>query len=88
LWRENLYLQIPNGIIVERSKEAFVSLLEFGEEELLCSHIVVCFSKNRNERNMLMRMFMFFGFVALPPNHPLAPMDASDEILYMAYSMG
>jgi ornithine decarboxylase antizyme 1 len=88
LWHENLYLQVPNGVFLERSKEAFVSLLEFAEEELSCSHIIVCFNKNRNERNTLMRMFMFFGFVALPPNHALSPADASEDVLYMAYNVG
>jgi len=87
LWKGNMYLQIPSGIQVERSKEAFISLLEFGEDDLNCNNIVVGFSKSRAERNTLMRIFMFLGFVALPPNDPLAPTDASADSLYMAYNM-
>lgn len=49
----HLYLNVPNGVGVERNKEAFVTLLEFAEEELNCSHIVVCFNKSRPERGKL-----------------------------------
>jgi len=66
-----LYLwvtQLPEG-----SKEAFVALLEYAEEVLGCSHVIVCFRKDRSDRAMLIRTFMFLGFVALPPGHPLAP---------------
>lgn len=47
----HLYLNVPNGVGVERNKEAFVTLLEFAEEELACTHIIVCFSKTRPERS-------------------------------------
>jgi len=87
LWRENLYLQIPNGIPLEGSKEAFITMLEFAEEELRCKHVTVCFSKNRSDMSYLARIFMFLGFVTLPPNHPFVPADASEEMLYMAYNI-
>lgn len=87
LWRGDLFLNIPDGIVVERSKEAFISLLEFGEEHLRCNSIVVCFSKSRPERNVLMRMFMFLGFVTLAPNHPMVPANADEDTLYMAYAI-
>ena len=51
LWRGDLYLTVPNGIVIERSKEAFITLLEFAEEKLQCKSIVVCFSKTRTERS-------------------------------------
>lgn len=50
LFKGTLYLSVPNGLVVERSKEAFVTLLEFAEEQLDCSAIVVYFEKNRPER--------------------------------------
>lgn len=50
LVKGHLYLNVPNGVGVERNKEAFVTLLEFAEEELACTHIIVCFSKTRPER--------------------------------------
>ena len=50
LFKGILYLNVPEGLAIERSKEAFVNLLEFAEEELDCSQILVCFSKARTER--------------------------------------
>lgn len=94
LWHGDLYLSVPNGIAIERSKEAFVSLLELAEEQLGCKSIVVCFSKSRPERNTLMRMFMFLGFVLLAPNHAKdaglpneLELDGEDT-LFLGYSIG
>jgi len=84
LWKGSLYLQIASNISTEMSKEAFINLLEYAEVELNCSIVVLCFSKNRSDRNMLVRMFMYFGFVILPPNHPLLTIGGSNDTLYMA----
>jgi ornithine decarboxylase antizyme 1 len=78
-----LYIQIPNGILPDGSKEGFVSLLEFAEEVLKCTHVIVFFKKDRNDRACLVRTFMFLGFVALAPGHPLCP--TADDSLFMAY---
>lgn len=87
LWRENLFIHIPDGISLDNSKEAFISLLEFAEEELQCMAVTVYFEKNRSDRNVLVRLFSFIGFSILPPNHSFAPPDASEDMLYMAYSI-
>ncbi|XP_023225507.1 ornithine decarboxylase antizyme 1-like, partial [Centruroides sculpturatus] len=87
LWQGRLYVQVPSGILPEGSKETFVCLLEYAEEDLRCTHIVVCFEKNRTERAVLVRTFMFLGFVTLAPGHPLAPRGASEDTLYMAYAV-
>ena len=34
-----------------------------------------------------MRLFSFIGFSVLPPNHNLSPDNASEEMIYMAYSI-
>jgi len=88
LYNNNLYLQIPADILFETSKEAFVNLLEYAEEELKCQNVIICLDKNCVEKsNNLMRMFMYFGFYALSPSHPLtANAKASDNLLFMAYS--
>lgn len=87
LYEQNLYLQIPADILFETSKEAFVNLLEYAEEELKCQNVVICLDKNSVEKsNSLIRMFMYFGFSALSPTHPLTPKNASDTLLFMAYS--
>jgi len=92
LWQGDLYLNVPDGIAIERSKEAFVSLLEFAEEQLGCRSIVVCFSKSRPERNTLMRMFMFLGFVLLAPDHAKEAalpdeLDLPEDTLFLGYSI-
>jgi len=85
IWQGDLFLTIP-GFMIERSKEAFITLLEYAEEELRCNSIIVCFSKLLVDRATTIRMFMFFGFELLPPNNPKAPSQANDK-LYMAYQV-
>jgi hypothetical protein len=59
------------------SKEAFVSLLEYAEEQtakevLECSDVIVCFQKcqssNTNYKTAI-RNFLFLGFQPLAPGH-------------------
>lgn len=87
IWKENLLINIPNGISLDNSKEAFISLLEMAEDELQCERVTVYFDKNRSDRNSLMRLFSFIGFSVLAPNHSMAPEDTSEDMLYMAYSI-
>ncbi|XP_076038939.1 ornithine decarboxylase antizyme [Oratosquilla oratoria] len=78
-----LYLSL--GALPDGSKEAFVALLEYAEDVLRCSNAIVCFKKDRNDRAVLIRTFMFLGFVAIPPGHPLAPIN--NEHLYLLYKI-
>jgi len=86
LWQRSLYLKLPNNMVMDGSKEAFINLLEFAEDEIDCENVIVCFSKQRTDKNILMRIFMFLGFVVLNPNQKLVP-DSSDEMIYMAYNI-
>lgn len=45
-----LYLGIPQGSLPDGSKDAFVGLLEYAEDVLLCKEAVVYFPKNRADR--------------------------------------
>lgn len=87
IWRGTLYIRVPSCLLPEGSKEGFVSLLEYAEETLQCNNIVVCLRKDRADRAMLVRTFMFLGFNVLPPNHPLIPPQCDSGNLYMLYTV-
>jgi ornithine decarboxylase antizyme 1 len=83
LFERRLFVEVPKHILPEGSKESFVRLLEFAEDELKCSHVIVCFKKDRPDRASLIRVFMFLGFTVLPPGHPLVPRQTGD-VMYLA----
>jgi ornithine decarboxylase antizyme 1 len=83
LIEKNLFVELPSGILPHSSKESFVTLLEYAEDSLKCSHVIVCFKKDRQDRSFLLKVFMFLGFQLLPPGHPLIP-SASGDIMYLA----
>ncbi|KAH0553581.1 hypothetical protein KQX54_002466 [Cotesia glomerata] len=87
IWRGTLYIRVPSCLLPEGSKEGFVSLLEYAEETLHCSNVVICLRKDRTDRAMLVRTFMFLGFTVLPPNHSLVPPNCDPGNLYMLYTV-
>lgn len=78
LWRGRLYLRLPDAF-PDGSREALVALLEFAEESLQCTHVLVCFDKRRPDRAIVARTFMFLGFSVLAPGHPLASIGQGSE---------
>ncbi|XP_037574369.1 ornithine decarboxylase antizyme 1-like [Dermacentor silvarum] len=87
LCQGRLYVQLPSCVLPDGSREAFVTLLEFAEEQLGCTHVLVLFNKDRTDRAGIMRTFMFLGFTVLAPGHPLVPPSTSEGLLYMVYAI-
>ncbi|CAG0914083.1 unnamed protein product [Notodromas monacha] len=86
LWERRLYVALDGtcGKLPQASKEGFVSLLEYAEEDLKCSHVIVCIQKSSSTRSALMKTFMFLGFSPLPPTNKLTP-KIPDRI-FMVYT--
>merc|ERR1712210_126331 len=45
MWQERLYVSVTSNQLAEGSKRAFVSLLEYAEEELEVTHVVACLDR-------------------------------------------
>ncbi|XP_054281393.1 LOW QUALITY PROTEIN: ornithine decarboxylase antizyme 1 [Macrosteles quadrilineatus] len=86
LLKKRLYIQVPSCLLPEGSKEGFISLLEYAEEVLHCTDIIVCMKKDRADRAQLIRTFMFLGFTVLTPGHVLIPHNSDNINLYMRYT--
>ncbi|KAF6203711.1 hypothetical protein GE061_002044 [Apolygus lucorum] len=82
-----LYIQVPQTLLPDGSREAFITLLEYAEEVLHCTDIIVCLKKDRPDRPQLVRTFMYLGFSVLPPGHALIPNSMDTINLYMRYAV-
>ncbi|CAB0039710.1 unnamed protein product [Trichogramma brassicae] len=70
VWRGCMYIRVPSCLLPEGSKEGFVSLLEYAEETLHCTNIVVCLRKDRSDRGI----DRFFGV-------DIALFDKADQVV-------
>lgn len=97
LWRGRLYVSVTPQALTNGSKEAFVSLLEYAEDVLECSHVIVCLGKpsaqsnssapsgidtNDKDIKMAIRNFMFLGFQPLAPGHEFMPSNPNLVCFY------
>jgi len=83
---ETLALHVPTGALPEGSKEIFVRILEYAEEELGCERVLVWFDKNSSDRALFIRTFMYFGFSLLAPDMIPQPLDNLNSIV-MVYKI-
>ncbi|XP_071941401.1 ornithine decarboxylase antizyme 1-like [Antedon mediterranea] len=84
MYKSCLYVEITD--LPDGSRDSFVSLLDFAEESLKCSHVVVCFVKDNNMRSMFIKTFMYQGFSALAPQSPLV-FNKNTDYFFMVYEI-
>jgi len=87
LWRGRLYVSVTPSVLRNGSKEAFVSLLEYAEDVLEVSHVIVCcqpsdVSSNNPDNKSVLRNFMFLGFQPLAPGHQFMPSNPNLVCFY------
>lgn len=82
-----LYIQVPTSLLPEGSKEGFVALLEYAEEVLKCTDIIICMKRDRPDKAQLVRTFMFIGFTVLPPGHDLMMQTNDASNICMRYTI-
>jgi len=88
-WKATVYpegrllVHVPMSALPEGSKESFVRLLEFAEEDLRCREIYIQINKDRSDRANLIRAFMYFGFAMLPPG--TSPIRSDPDAVTMLY---
>jgi len=78
-----LLIHVPETALPEGSKESFVRLLEFAEEDLHCCEVYMQINKDRLDRAQLIRAFMYFGFAMLPPG--ISPIRLDPDLVTMLY---
>ena len=82
-WRDRLYVNVSDSLqFGTASKEAFVSLLEYAEETLNCSHVVVCLDQGVAGLRAIVRNFLFLGFQPLAPGHEFLPKNPNLVSVY------
>ncbi|XP_075715545.1 LOW QUALITY PROTEIN: ornithine decarboxylase antizyme 2 [Rhinoderma darwinii] len=85
LSNQSLFVEIPEGILADGSKEGLLALLEFAEEKMDVRYVFICFRKSREDRGPLLKTFSFLGFEIVRPGHPCVP--ARPEVLFMVYTL-
>ncbi|XP_028287540.1 LOW QUALITY PROTEIN: ornithine decarboxylase antizyme 2a [Parambassis ranga] len=85
LSEDSLFLEIPDGPLVEGSKEGLTALFEFAEEKLKVSYVFLWFHKNREDRLSIIKTFHYMGFEMVKPGNPMVP--ARPDLAFMVYSL-
>lgn len=84
LWQNRLYVMVTQNQLADGSKRAFVSLLEYAEEELGVDHVVACLDRAVNNKNVI-RNFLFLGFAPISPGHEFFP--ANPNVVCFLYTI-
>ncbi|XP_072021035.1 ornithine decarboxylase antizyme 1-like [Amphiura filiformis] len=82
---KRLYVQIPDDVLVQGSRDSLVAMLDAAEENLGCEHVILCFKRNRLDRAQLIKTFQYMGFTPIAPGHPKVP--KAEEYFFMMCEM-
>lgn len=82
--KDNLYIEFPDGKMPVGSRECFVMLLDFAEETLEVSSVILCLPKHQIEEAEILRAFMYLGFEVVH-NSTCEIVPATDAYIFMAY---
>lgn len=85
LLEKTLYVQVPDAVFLQGSRDSMVALLDAAEEQYQCERVIVCFKRKRLDAAQLIKTFRFMGFMVVPPGHPYIP--ATEEYFFMAYQL-
>ncbi|XP_019359393.1 PREDICTED: LOW QUALITY PROTEIN: ornithine decarboxylase antizyme 2, partial [Gavialis gangeticus] len=85
LSNRSLFVEIPDGVLADGSKEGLLALLEFAEEKMKVSYVFICFRKSREDRVPLLKTFSFLGFEVVRPDHPYVP--SRPDVIFMVYPL-
>nr|XP_033776617.1 ornithine decarboxylase antizyme 2 [Geotrypetes seraphini] len=85
LSNQSLFVEIPDGLLADGSKEGLLALLEFAEEKMKVGYVFICFRKSREDKGPLLKTFSFLGFEIVRPGHPSVP--SRPDVMFMVYTL-
>jgi hypothetical protein len=92
--QRSLFVQVSSATFPEGSRESFVQLLEYAEEELECERVYMVFTADHQHREAIVKTFMFLGFVPVPSTHKGLPPcgnktndmgNSAEKLMFMGY---
>jgi len=82
--QDTLYIEFADGTLPAGSRDCFVTLLDYAEEKLEVTTVVLCFPKSQIEEAKVLRAFMYLGFEVIH-NSTCNLVPQSDTFIFMAY---
>lgn len=82
LWQNRLYVAVTQDQLLDGSKQGFISLLEYAEEELGVDHVIACINNNVCNKNII-RNFLFLGFTPLNSGHEFYPTSIPNVVCFL-----
>jgi len=82
LYQNRLYVAVTQAQLAEGSKQAFISLLEYADEQLGVDHVIACLDNVNNNKNII-RNFLFLGFEPICSEHEFFPSSLPNVVCFL-----